>query len=669
MKRLLKWFILIILLLALLLALLPIAAKHWLVHDLSQQGYEAHIDTFSFNPFTGKLKLKDVDIRENHKPITQITLLEGRLKLSQLLQRAVVLKKVKAHGIKVEVDAHSSSSHGKASSTRSFLNKYAASWQLGVVSGLVEQVEFCRVGLLAPDSINGSTDKVSASGEVSQCLTMGSLSLRDIVIDKAAANNGENTAQAGWQFSSTGMLHFHNLYLRDKEHDKALLHLASAEIRGLTWQAGIQSADLVVVDGLHLFERSEEAGAQQNMPYHTQFDQLRVDAVNLSRSGAQTTHVAMESLVITAWQQALTKLPEGHFEQERLMGKYFPALSRTLGLLDNNAAFEWKTNRLQVLEGKVAWLDESVSPPAQAILAGLSADFGPIDTQSDKTKTPISLSARLGESDAQGRDIEIQGHWTLFSPSLNASLKGKVAGLDLEKVLPYTQDFLSENAIRGRVDSAFDFVAKQGNVIGSGSVRFSDLVTQGGYRSGGRLMFRESFSRLKEVNGSVDMPLTYTFKAHDITALIKGFSAEAKYTMSERAQGREPRREYVAPKPLLREALKYNPNTLELLGAQFTHLKAIIKQAQQHPQKTLYLCPITTGGEWSQLYNQGRKKALSQSVSESEKQVLQSLSGSRADYITAYIEGQGVVGLNYRLCQSKIDLDVIGPSYLSAELR
>lgn len=651
--RLIKWFIGLVFLLTLLLSLAPIAGKYYAIYWLEKEGFQAEIDTVSLNVFTRKLTMSGIEISRDNEPGARIDLLEANIKSSSLKQKELALRKLKIQGFKIVFNTLNPSIESITAPAQRFIDQYMPEWRFNVISGLAEQVELCRSG------------RTTGGDPLSQCLSVSSLSLRDATL--ANTNNG-------WQFETPSSLHLQGVYFKDDIDGSSLFYLGDGQFNNIRANKSERSIGQASFEKFHLVERRGDETARLKAPYQTQLDQLVINDIVETRNDRER-HVSLGLVDITALRQTLHRDSNAVLVVLERLRSIFPLLDDSIAgdvgedKADGSKAESIPTNigvmKTRLIDGRVAWLDDSVEPPAQESLGGLSFELGPFSSKQANGRTAITFAAKLGDIG----DVDIQGHVALFAEQPDLELKGRISGLDMKKLSAYTDHAFAEKAIAGRLDTQFDAVSQTGQVRGAAAMRLSDLKTLGGGNRGGTLSLQNSFDRLKSKNQSVDFEFDYNLQIDNFSTLGEALGGKIKRVLSDLAQGKTPASK-TSPiiKPLISERLKYNPSNEALLGAQASRFKSILAKAKANPSKVLILCPVSTGGEWAALYRQGRLLKSWEQVPSVERDHLLNVSKKRVKVIQQEMTSQ-FSGARYKLCESQLDLAEDGPSFLAVELR
>lgn len=644
--RLIKWSFGLIIGLVVLVAVAPIAAKHYAVYWFTEQGYEAQIKTVGFNVVTGKLSIAGLDIRKSNEQGIRIDLLEAHIKMPELLSQEAVIRRLRTQGLRLDIGALETNFSEFTTPIETFVNRHMPAWRFEIISSLNEHLEVCRTGA-AP-----------GGKALSQCFSIGSFALRDATV--------QNTSK-GWQLSTRSTSHLQRMYFKDHFNGTSLLYLGDAKIRDVVADQTERRIGQIALKSFHLVERSEIETQRLDTPYQTQLNSLLVNDIVETRSRDQV-RLQLGLVDATALRQTLHKDHNAAFVIVERLREVFPSLDLALSDESNGPNVIVEVMKTRVIDGGIAWLDDSVSPPAQEALAGLSLELGPISSAQPEKRSPVTFIARLSD----GGEIVVRGRLAPFAEHPNFDVDGHVKGLDLAKISAYTETLFKERVLQGRVDAKFRAQGQSSNIQGDASVRLSDISTGGGARLSGVLSLQDSFSALKDKNQSVDFEVFFDFDLLKVNSLSEALGYRAKRTLSDLAQGITPQRPAQKPKAakgMVFEPLKYNPSETELMGGQAIRLKDIAVLAKENPTKILSLCPVTTGGEWAGLYRQGRPLKSWEQISSAESEHLLNMSKIRAKAVSKRLDEMGVSKRRVKFCEPTLKLTDNGPSFLSAELK
>ena len=645
--RLIKWSFGLIIGLVVLVAIAPIAAKHFAVYWLTEQGYDAQIETVSFNAISGKLTVAGLDVRKSSEQGLRIDLLEAHMKMPELLSQEAVIRRLRTQGLRLDLGTLDTNFSEFTTPIENFVNRHMPAWRFEIINSLNEHLEVCRTGL-------------SPSGKaLSQCFSIGSFALRDATV--------QNTSK-GWQLSTRSTSHLQRMYFKDHFNGTSLLYLGDAKIRDVVADPSERRIGQIALKSFHLVERSEIETQRLDTPYQTQLDSLLINDIVETRSKEQI-RLQLGLVDATALRQTLHKDHNAAFVIVERLREVFPSLDLAMNdETGNGPDVIVEVMKTRIIDGGIAWLDDSVSPPAREALTGLSLELGPVSSAQPEKRSPLIFIARLGDDG----EIVMRGRLAPFSEYPNFSVEGHVKGLDLAKMSAYTETLFTEKVLRGRLDAKFRAQGQSSNVQGDASVRLSDISTGGGANMNGVLSLQDAFSKLKDKNQSVDFEMFFDFDLLAVDSLGEALGRQTKRTLSDLAKGIKPQRRAFKPateEGMVFEPLKYNPSEHELMGAQAIRFKDITVLAKEYPHKLLSLCPVTTGGEWAGLFRQGKSLKSWEQIPSGERKHLLGLSRARAKALLKKLEEVGIAKNRVKMCEPSLKLTDDGPSFLSALLK
>ncbi|HEY7772274.1 MAG TPA: DUF748 domain-containing protein [Marinagarivorans sp.] len=645
--RLIKWSFGLIITLVVLIAVAPIAGKHFAIYWFEQRGYQSDIDTVSFNPITGALTIAGLDIRKSKAQGLRIDLLEAHIKLKELFDKELVIRRARTQGLRLDIGSLETDFKDFSGPIESFVNKHMPAWRFEIINSLNEHAELCRTGTTADGKA------------LSQCFSIGSFALRDATV--------QNTSK-GWQLSTRSTSHLQRMYFKDHFNGTSLLYLGDAQIRDIVADQSERRIGQVVLKSFHLVERSEIETQRLDTPYQTQINSLLINDIVETRSPEQI-RLQLGLVDATALRQTLHKDRNAAFVIVERLREVFPSLEMALTKEDDDGpTVIVEVMKTRIIDGGIAWLDDSVSPPAKESLTGLSLELGPVSSAQPEKRSPVTFLARLGD----GGEIYLRGQLAPFAEYPNFSVEGHVKGLDLAKVSAYTETLFAERVMRGRLDAKFRAEGLASNVQGDAAMRLSDIATGGATGSGGTMSLQNAFTRLKDKNQAVDFDVFFNLDLLKVDSLGEALGRHVKRTLSRLANGEQPAPRSTGPQEpqgMTFEPLKYNPNANELIGTQAIRFRDILIVAQEHPRKTLFLCPVTTGGEWAALYRQGKPLKSWEQVPSVEQQHLLDMSTLRSKILSKALVDAGINRNRVEICEPTIQLSEGGPSFLTAELK
>ncbi|MDZ7923396.1 MAG: DUF748 domain-containing protein [Marinagarivorans sp.] len=645
--RLMKGLFVVLATLAFLLALAPMGARFYAVHWLEKNGYTAKIDTLSFNVISSHMTIAGVDIRSPSQEGFKADLIEVHIDLAKLMQKAMVLNKLKTQGLHLKFAKLDTDLSSAVEPVHNFINQHLPDWRFEAINALNENVTLCRAGI------------AESKKSLAQCLTLNSATLQDVTVQKTAR---------GWQLITRSSAHMQGIYFKDTLKNASLIYIGDLKIRDILADDTERRISQITANDFHLVESADSAAGGQSTPYQTQLDSLLINDIVETHSTEQS-RVKIALVDITALRQTLHKDHNAALVIVQRLREAFPSLDVAIdeGRDDSAKAPKMVVEILKtrIVDGGVAWLDDSVEPPAQASLMGLSLEVGAMNSARPNDRSPVTFVAKLGD----GGDVFAQGQLAVFSPTANFGLEGHLRGLDLAKISAYTQTVFNEKVTSGRMDAKFRIDVLKGQVQGDSRVRFTDLSSSG---EGGAMSLQASFNRLKTKNQDVDFDLYFNYALPNISALGETLGKEAKRTLGALASGQAPRKPSEA-KPVVSnilkfDPLKYAPNQQELSGLQELSLRDIVLVAKENPNKRLMICNVTTAGEWAAIYRQGKTLKSWEQVPSVEQAHLLDMARARNKLLSKQLVAAEMNKGQVHYCEPALALDDNGPSYLSISL-
>ncbi len=649
--RLIKWLFGLAITLAVLIALMPIAGKYYALHWLELHNYDAKIKSFNINPLTGKVTVAGFDVRVSDEQGLRIDMLEATFKIPELFKKEAVVRKLRTQGVQVNLGKLDPELDRFVNPVEHFVNRHMPAWRFAVVNSLNENAKVCRAGATADGKV------------LSQCVSIGSFSVVDASL--------QNTSK-GWQFSTRSTATFQRIYFKDHFEDTSLIYIGNLEVRDVMADNHERRIGQLALKSFYLVERSEQETQRLDIPYQTQVENMLINNIVATRTKKQL-RVSVELIDMTALRQTLHRNRDAGFVMVERLRDIFPAFNglwHSKAQESDHALPEVAVSVLKtrVLDGALAWLDDSVSPPAKESMTALSFELGPVMSDEPELRAPVTIDATLGDTGS----ISVKGHIAPFAEFAHFDLVGSIKGLNMHKVSGYAETLFAEKIQQGVLDTRFNMNAQSARIQGDAAIRFTDLQTLGGTNRAGVLSLQNAFNQLKGRNNAADFDAYFDIDVTRSKSLAEALGRDIKRALSNKANGHadKPRKTGVKAKTGMSfEPLKYNPKTHELRGAQAIRFKDIMVLAKQSPQKVLTLCPITTGGEWAALYRQGKKLKSGEQIPSVEHAHLMNLAILRAKVLRDLLDDAGITHKRYTLCEPRVDPSHDGPSFVSAQLR
>ncbi len=645
--RLLKWLVFVGVMAGLVLVITPLVTRWYLTNWLVAWGYEVQLEGATLRFSRGDIELTGLNVhlpggrglRAGHVVLSLdwLAWAGGRLQVRSWSSQGVQFDLLETPaGLKISGLA--------LQGLEEFVNSPVG---LQVASLDATDTQICR----------------DISAESRQCLLLGSLTLADAQLKREGQD---------WQLSSRSPASIENVYWRDFQKNLAMLFIQKAQFRDFVFTPTWTRVAQFQASGFHFVERSQDEQKALANPYQTQFATLLVTDVAFKTGEPAQLHMGLAE--VTGWRQTLHTDRNAALLATAQLREFYPALGRLLS--DPAQKLTLALGKTRVIDGAVAWRDESVVPVVGESLTGLNLELGAINTLKPDEAVPITLVTKLG---AKG-ELQIRGSFRPFVDGMAFDLQGQVRGLDLTHYSAYIKTLLNEDVMSGEVDGTFLARASFKHVNVDSSLKLSQFYATGPglvSRQAGDMTLARAFGLLRDRSQAVQMlwrqefDLTNTQEPLKAT-LAKGFR-RSLVTMAQNDYRSAGSVDVAVANGGLNqsrfEPFHFNPNDRQLSPDQTKQLNNLAAVLKSKPSARLRLCAVSTGMEWSALYNQGaplpRKGAL---VAEDQTQYLFQLANLRARNIKAKLGELGVASARFDDCESEVQMAVITVSFMTIEV-
>lgn len=649
--RLLKWGLILGLLFGFFVVLIPQFSRFYLIHWLQGKGYVAKVNSLSVDYFRGEFELLGVNIHTKGRQGLQINQLTVKLDLGAWYHDRLVLRNWRSQGLHIELEQTPQGTQ-------------ISGLDLGVLDELLKAETGVQLQLVYAADTSICRSHTDAQQQVQkQCLNIGNLQLNDTLARRDAK---------GWQLTSRSPAQLENVYLRDQNRNISLFYLQKAQLRDFVLSSEWSRIAQLQAYGFHLVERSlDEQKAVEN-PYQTQFGELLLNDVAFKPGVPAQLHIG--TLVATSLRQTLHKDRQAVLLATSQLRQFFPVLDSVIR--DSSQSLTLAIGKTRLVDGALAWLDDSVTPAAKESVTGVNLDLSAINSLKPQDSVAMTLIAKLSEKG----EVQVRGSLRPFVDGADFDLQGHVRSVDLAHYSAYLKDIFNETLASGWLDGTFQTRAsfKQFNLYAS--LKFTELSLTGAgnvSRQAGDMTLGRAFELLRDRNRSVEMQWRQdydfsTAKEPLKTALASGFKRTlVKMARSDfRSSGALNLTDMALDgnTVLKFEPLRFNPNERELSDDQARRLRDLAAAVKSKPSQRLKLCAVSTGTEWSALYNHGTAIGQGALVAEDQVQYLLDLAALRARSVKAQLGDLGIASYRLEPCEPEVQMGTKVMSYMTVDL-
>jgi hypothetical protein len=630
--RLLKWLIGLVITLGILLALTPLAAKWYLVRWLESQGYQAEIKNFGMDFIFGELRLQGMSLTSGKGEHLSVLDASADFDLWSLVRGRWVIDKLKVDSARLDV-------------TRSDRGMLVGGFPLRQLSARLHT----RMPVEVRSAEWTNTDICRTRD---QCLRMETLGF-----SRSTLHFTGDT----WSFAHNAPLTVQKVFLRDQTNTAALLFAGEFSLARGSYAPGVAKIEELTLSNFQFVE-SALADITGEAPYQTQVGELKLSSLQLRRG--KEPQLILGKLDATSLRQSLHRNAEGKLELP-------PRLRRLLDRPDWAAA-TLVVESMDLRDGAASWMDYSVAPSATANLSAVQLQVSGLDSRLPQNPTQVKASGKVGQVGL----FKLGGDIYPFSNTTQFTLSGFVQGLDLTSLAGYGRVLLDQGLSGGSVDASFSAVVRNQRVDADTRWQLNNLQLEPGRRNSAFLPLEVSYDLLKDHKSSVtfDLPLRGEVGSDRLTAKYV-FATQMRRVLSDMAQRRvNPAGAVSSPAQQVRGGkMVFQPLTYAV-SAHYpgepdrSRVSEVAAMLRDKPHLSMVFCPITTGGEWAELFNQG---VLPDSVPEllpEQHEALLNLAAARGRALRSHLIDAGATAEQISLCEPKMDLSQPGLSFVTISL-
>lgn len=629
--RLVKWLIGVVITVGIVLAAVPLVAKWYVVRWLKDQGYQAEIKKASADFIFGELNLQGVRIVSPRDEHLSVFSAKADFNVWTLLSSGrLLVDRFESDSARLDLRSSPEGTRLGGFLLDPMLQKLTARMPLEIRSARLINTDMCSAAerCLRVETISVSRAKWQRSGDQ-------------------------------WEFIHNAPLTVEKAFLRDQTHNTTLFYGAEATVA-----TGIYSPTSLDLDALKLsnfqFVENSLADAGVDSPYQTQLGEMNITSLTW-RAGEKTLMVG--SVDATSLRQSLYRSADGNL----MLPAHLADLLNPAQLSDLHLIVE----KVEVSGGAVSWVDQAVTPPATQNFAALSVQLGRIDSSMQDSATPIKVTGKVGQDGKVG----LEGDIYPYSLDTKFNLTGFIHGVDLAKLSGYSRQFLNQVIDEGELDVSFNAIARNNALQAETRWQLADLRIEP-TRSGGTDMPLElSYDLLKDHNNSVilAMPIRGEFGSERLRPQYI-FANQMRRVMSDMARQRVNSAGAVStPRATPTGQMAFRPLEYAANGrypalADGERIQEMAAMLREKPHLRMVFCPVSTGGEWAELFNDGERPTPETELADEHKQMLLDLASARGRVLRSRLIDAGAAADQIVICTPTVDMTQFGLSFISISL-
>lgn len=636
--RLLKWLVGLTLVVVVLLGVAPLACKWYLLYQLEEKGFDVKIKRFATDFIFGEITLSGVSLTAQSG--AQISLFDAVIKLdwSTIFSGPLELRRVEIDQLRLDLDRGNQGLTWAGIAPSELARIWGGDRPLHIGSVQLNNTELCRLA-------------------IGQCLRIESTSISRMRLSD----------DASWQLVHEGPLAIEKVYLQSATGDSALLYVGNFQVDQGTWTPQSWQLQKMAVENFQFVE-SVAGGDGADAFWQTQLGQLQMDSLRLRVDDAAS--LAIGDTQAISLRQALRNADR--LTQASLLDSmefWAPPIRRMIARLTEGGseAVPISVGEFDLRDGAFSFADNNVTPSVSETLTQIHFYLQSADNQTPAQQSEMRLSAKIGNEGL----FKAEGKLAPFAPRHAFSLNGLLQDFELAHFTGYSERWFGQTVLGGILDVGFDLQAEQGNVSGETLWRLTNVqLTPSATRQS--MPLEAAIKLLEDRNQSVPVELILQGRSDEVLDL-RGVLNQLADTLRRQAQqhvkgtgvlrGEQTRGESVHFRPLT-----YTANSRRPLESELTRLDEIVGLLKGKPQLSVTLCPISTGGEWAEIYNEGRLPSSEEAVTEVERDDLLSLGRARGKTLRELLLDKGLEDQQVSVCEADLDVRSPGLSHVTISL-
>ncbi len=631
--RLVKWLIGIVITLGIVLAAVPLASKWYLVKWLKSQGYQAEIKKLGMDFIFGELSLQGATVVSPRGEHLAVFSMRADFDLWALLRDGrMVLDRLEADSTRIDVDWSAEGLSVGGFALDPALNSFSERFPMEIRTARLINTDICRAA--------------------EQCLRMESIS-----VSRAKWLH----AGGGWEFVHSAPVIVEKVFLRDQSRNTTLFYGAHMNISVGAYSKASMDVEEFVLSNFQFVENSLGV-AGIDSPYQTQLGEAKI--ASMKWRGSEQPELTLGAMDITSLRQSLHRTSDGTF--------MIPSQLSFLVDLSRNNDLHFILEKLELRDGAVSWVDQAVTPPAMLNLSALSVQLGRIDSAIPDSPTSLVVAGKVGQDGKIGFEGDIYPH----SLDPKFTLSGFIQGVDLAKLAGYSRQLLNQGIDQGTVDVSVSAVARNGQLEADTRWDLANLRIDATRGNSADMPLELSYDLLKDHNNSVslELPVRGEFGSEQLKPQYI-FARQMRRVMSNMARRQvNPSGAVAAPAratptgKMAFRPLEYTSNGRYPADADAERLQEMAAMLREKPHLRMVFCPVSTGGEWAELFNDGERPTPATELLPEHKEMLLELANARGQVIRSRLIDAGAASDQIVICNPSVDMTQFGLSFVSISL-
>lgn len=640
--RLIKWLIGVVIVIGILLGTAPLLAKWYVQHWLEAKGYQVEIKKLGLDFIFGELTLGGVTMTSSQGERLNLLQANFELNLWSLKDHVIDLKRVVIEHARLDLSRVNDELQVAGLPLRLDGTLFGKDWR--VQAGLMQlnQIDLCRT-------------------EKQQCLR----------IETTTVSRVQWYYADGWVFHHDGPLRLEKAFLQDQSADAAVFYTGLLQIDNGSYQSQKAHFNKLALDNFQFVEASP-SGRAGEAKYQTQLGNLLIGFANWS--GGDSPKLQVGTVDITSLRQSLQKSEPQVLAVPDKLAFWLPGLSDYFSrvLVGQFADLELTVDELTIRDGAVSWADYTVSPAATANLSSMQLHMSGMSNTRPQDPTQVRVSAKIG----RGGLFKIEGDYYPFAERSEFAFEGLVQDLQLANFASYTEDWFDQRIHSGIVDLGFEASAKNGVLSADTRWRLSQFRVEPQRGNSGNMSLDMSLNILADHNQSVPLQMRVAGDmSKDEVTMRSVFAGQMRKLLSNLASKQvnpagaahiSPRAN--GPQKITFRPLLYAANSRLPADLDQQRITEIVQILKDKPHLSMVFCPVSTGGEWADLYNNGAKPDVTPAILPEQQKALLDLAKARGRALRSLLLDAGIEDKQIVVCGASVDLAQMGFSYISIAL-
>ncbi len=640
-STLIKRLIYCVLLLLVVVTSVPYATKWYVTQALESDGYNVKISSLGINIFTGGLHLHNLAIVS--PKADRLNALDAHLDMDMaaLLSGKFIVEKVELDGAVVDLHLDQGKLLAGGFDLTALNHTLGSEFYLKIKRLSVANSQFCVLSK-------------------QQCFH----------VEAASANRVElNKVDQHWSFEHKSSLSVNKVFLSDIADDESVFYVGAFGVsKGLYSLQDMQLTDMSLKN--FQFVKSYSMGSERSKSTaQTQIGELTVS--ELSFVGGESPELVLGNVIAISPRQSYIRSAVRASVPD--VPDWLANTIKTLPTLVTGAGNgRFAMNQLSVNAGVLSWRDGLVAPAAREIVTNIELRLGAIDSRRAHKLSNVTLSSKLGATGL----VKFDGRIYPFGDKPSVSGRASIQDWDLSNIQAYTASMFKQQVNQGSIDIALDLELKNQQIDVDSRWQITGFKMD---RKGSSLS--NSMALLKDHNQSVRfaLPISGDVASKNISlkhvfgTLIErklkriannqmgsGSQVEAKGDLIIGSSAR--------PGKMAFRSLLYSANAREPSRLDSKRLADIAKLLKSKPQLTLFFCPVSTGGEWAEIFNDNEQPGQGIKLHDAEKETLIGLASARGKALSGLLTSEGVFGNQVKICAPSIDMGQLGLSFVTISM-